>query len=63
MKGIDPSLRSFFQDQSYQMITQYVDQSAAIKQSVTGQMEPQYILCNILTGVPTCQALQVPTVP
>ena len=45
------------------MITQYVDQSVAIKHSVTGQAEPQYILCNIPTGVATCQASQVPTVP
>ena len=43
------------------MITQYIEQSAAIKQSVTGQ--PQYILCNIPTGVPMCQASQGPTVP
>ena len=63
VKEIDLSLWRSFQDQSYQMITQYVDQSAAIKQSVTGQVEPQYILCNVPTGVPTCQASQVPTVP
>ena len=37
------------------MITQYIDQSVAIRQSATGQVE--------LTGVATSQALQVPTVP
>ena len=52
-----------FQDQSYQMITQYIDQSVAIKQSATGQAEPQYILCNVPTGVAMSQASQVPTVP
>ena len=45
------------------MITQYIDQSPAIKQSVFGQAELQYILCNNLTGVPTCQASPVLTVP
>ena len=60
---IDLSLYMTFQDQSYQMNIQYIDHSAAIKQSVTGQAELHYILCNVLTSVPTCQALQVPTVP
>ena len=52
VKEIDLSLFRSFQDQSYQMITQYFDQSTAIKQSVTGQAELQYILCNVPTGVP-----------
>ena len=57
---IDLSLwRSY---KSYQVITQYVDGSAAIRQSVTGQAELQYILCNVPTGLSTCQASQVPTV-
>ena len=50
VKEIDPSLWKSFQDQSYQMITQYVYQSAAV--CVTGQVEPQYILCKVPTGVP-----------
>ena len=61
VKEIDSFLWRSFQDQSYQMITQHIDQSAAIKQSVTGRAEQQYILCNVLTGVSTCQASQVPT--
>ena len=45
------------------MITQYVDQSVAIRESVTGQAKPQYILRNVPTGVSTSKASQVPTVP
>ena len=44
------------------MIAQYADQSAAVRKSVIGQAESQYILCNVLIGVSMCQSLQVPTV-
>ena len=47
----------------YQMIKQYFDQSAAIRQSATGQAEPKYILCNLRTGVAMSQASQVSTFP
>ena len=42
--------------------TKYVGQSAASRQSATGQAELQYILCNVLTAVAMCQASEVPTV-
>ena len=61
MKEIEPSLWRPFQDQSYYIITQYVDQSVVIRQSVTRQVEPYYILCNVSTGVFTSQASQVAT--
>ena len=59
MEKIDLS----YQEQSYQMITKYIDQSTAIKQSVTRQAEPQYILCSVLAGLSMCWTSQVPTVP
>ena len=63
MQDINPPLWRPFQDESYLMITQYVDQSAAIRQSAAGQAEPHYLLCNVPTGVATSQASQVSTVP
>ena len=63
VKEIDWSFWRSFQDQSYQMITQYVHQSVAIRQSATGQAESQYMLCNVPTVVATSQGSQVPTVP
>ena len=44
VKEMEPSFWRFFQDQS-------VDQPVANRQSVTGRAEPQYILCNVPTGV------------
>ena len=44
VKEMEPSFWRFFQDQS-------VDQPVANRQSVTGWAEPQYILCNVPTGV------------
>ena len=41
---------------------QYIDQSVAIKQSVTAQGELQYILCDVPTGVTMSQVSGVPTV-
>ena len=53
---------NYFQDHSQQKITQPALPATAVKQTVTGHSEPEYMLYNLLTAVPICQLSQVPTV-
>ena len=62
-KEINASLWRSFQNVLYQIITHYIDQPVAIRQGVTGQVEPNNIFCNVQTCVSTSHTSQVPTVP